>query len=99
MQLTLGRLPKTADTTFLCVFAAVGMLPYAAIRAKGFLAEGLVSSVTYTLTVISGQFAGLGKATWYEVCFGSPTVRVSKSSWSTPDLCVVEMYSCKAIMW
>lgn len=72
MQLTLGRLPKTANTTLICVFAAIGMLPYAAIRAKGFLAEGLVSSVTYTLTIISGQFAGLGRATWYEVCPEAP---------------------------
>ncbi|KAL0043113.1 hypothetical protein WJX79_009702 [Trebouxia sp. C0005] len=52
---TLAHLPGRAYTEFLCIFTAVGLIPFATSRAR-IPAPGMMSTLMYGICILLGQF-------------------------------------------
>lgn len=52
---TLAHLPGRAYTEFLCVFTAIGLIPFATTRAR-IPAPGMMSTLMYGICILLGQF-------------------------------------------
>ncbi|DBA89188.1 TPA: hypothetical protein ACH3X1_016339 [Trebouxia sp. C0004] len=55
---TLAHLPGQAYTEFLCVFTAIGLIPFAITRAR-IPAPGMMSTLMYGICILLGQFTAI----------------------------------------